>query len=209
MNVQNQHMDTPPGGGQSPVGLRERKKIRTKTAIRQHALRLFTEQGYDNTTMEQIAEAADVSVSTVFRYFATKDELVVLDSSNPMFVDTFRSQPPELGPIQALRAAVRASVGRMSPGEMAAERDRELLIMAVPQLWAGSLQNINRSMEMLSGLIAERTGREPDDPAVRTLTGAALGVMLEVMLRWAADPALEPAAELDDALARLADGLPL
>ncbi|HEV2636712.1 MAG TPA: TetR family transcriptional regulator [Actinocrinis sp.] len=191
------------------MGLRERKKIRTKAAIRQHALRLFGEQGYDNTTMEQIAEAAEVSVSTVFRYFTTKDELVVLDDYDPVFVTAFRSQPAEYGPVQALRGAVHASIGQLSASEMSAERDRELLIMAVPQLWAGSLQNITRSMDLLSGLVAERVGREPDDPAVLTFTGAALGVMLEVMLRWAGDPTLDAMAALDDALQLLADGLPL
>jgi AcrR family transcriptional regulator len=207
--VQNQHTDTLAGSGPMPVGLRERKKIRTKAAIRRHALRLFGEHGYDNTTMEQIAEAAEVSVSTVFRYFATKDELVVLDDYDPVFVASFREQPAHLCTMQALRAAVRASVGQLSAEEVAAVRDRKLLIIAVPHLWAGSLQNITRSMNLLSGLVAERTGRTADDPAVLTFTGAALGAMLEVMLRWAGDSTLEPLSELDDALGRLADGLPL
>jgi transcriptional regulator GlxA family with amidase domain len=53
-------------------GLRERKKTKTRAAIREHALRLFREQGYEATTVEQIAEAAEVSHSTFFRYFPTK-----------------------------------------------------------------------------------------------------------------------------------------
>lgn len=208
MIVQNQHTDTPADGGPAPIGLRERKKIRTKAAIRRHALRLFGEHGYDNTTMEQIAEAAEVSVSTVFRYFATKDELVVLDDYDPVFIASFREQPG-LSPVQALRSAVRASISQLSADDMAVERDRKLLIMAVPHLWVGSLQNITRSMNLLSGLVAERTGRKADDPTVLTFTGATLGVMLEVMLRWARDPAVDPLTELDDALGRLDDGLPL
>ncbi|HET9172185.1 MAG TPA: TetR family transcriptional regulator [Actinospica sp.] len=192
-------------------GLRERKKLRTKAAIRQQALRLFSLQGYDNTTMEQIAEAAEVSPSTVFRYFASKDELVLIDDYDPVFEDAFRAQPKELGPIQALRGALRDTLGSLSAGELAAERDRELQILAVPRLWIGSAQNVTRSMDLLAGLIAERAGDgvAADDPAVLTCTGAALGVMLEVVLRWAGDPQLDVLAELDAALARLADGLPL
>jgi AcrR family transcriptional regulator len=201
--------DGAPDTAPAPVGLRERKKVRTKAAIRQAALRLFSRQGYDNTTMEQIAEAAEVSVSTVFRYFAAKDELVVLDDYDPLFEATFRAQPAELGPVEALRAAVRMSFGDLSAGEIFAERDRELLIMASPQLWVGSLQNITRSKNLLARLIAERADRAADDPAVLTLTGAALGVMLEVVLRWAADPSLNVRAEVDDALGRLAAGLPI
>jgi AcrR family transcriptional regulator len=204
-----QSPDTPAERGRPAAGLRERKKLRTKAAIRQQALRLFSLQGYDNTTMEQIAEAAEVSPSTVFRYFATKDELVLIDDYDPLFVAAFRAQPAELGPLQALRGAIRDSLGTLSTGELAAERERELQLMAVPRLWIGSARNITRSMELLAGLIAQRAGLSPDDPAVLTCTGAALGVMLEVVLRWAGDPKLDIVAELDAALARLADGLPL
>ena len=75
-------------------GLRERKKARTRFAIQQEALRLFREQGYGATTVEQIAEAAEVSPSTFFRYFQTKDALVLTDDYDPIMVERFRAQPP-------------------------------------------------------------------------------------------------------------------
>jgi len=59
--------------------LRERKKVRTRGAIQEQAIRLFREQGYDETTVEEVAAAADVSPSTVFRYFPTKADLVIYD----------------------------------------------------------------------------------------------------------------------------------
>src|SRR5216683_5589628 len=100
-------------------GLRERKKARTRAAIRQHALRLFDEQGYAETTVEQIAEAAEVSPSTFFRYFPTKEDVVLQDDYDELMVESFRAQPPELTPLQAMRAAIREVIGHLTPREQA------------------------------------------------------------------------------------------
>jgi AcrR family transcriptional regulator len=79
---------------QDRPGLRERKKARTRAAIREHALRLFGEQGYQRTTVEQIAAAAEVSPSTFFRYFPTKEDLVLQDDMDTRMVEAFGRQPP-------------------------------------------------------------------------------------------------------------------
>ena len=84
-----------------------------------------------------------------------------------------------------------------------------MLIFTVPELWAASLDNVNKGMALMASLVAERVGRDQADAAVRTFTGAVLGVSLEVMLRWAKEPQLDVVAEIDAALARLAAGLPL
>src|SRR3984893_4957161 len=88
-------------------GLRERKKARTRASIREHALRLFREQGYHKTTVEQIAAAAEVSPSTFFRYFPTKEDVVLQDDMDIRMMAAFEQQPPGLGPIAAVRGAIR------------------------------------------------------------------------------------------------------
>ena len=99
-------------GGRPPLsppqaGLRERKKARTRASLREHALRLFREKGYQNTTVEQIAAAAEVSPSTFFRYFPTKEDLVLQDDMDVRMIEALEQQPPDLGPVAAVRAASR------------------------------------------------------------------------------------------------------
>jgi AcrR family transcriptional regulator len=191
-----------------PSGLRERKKARTKASIQAHAVRLFLEQGYDATTVEQVAEAAEVATSTVFRYFPAKEDLVVSDDYDPMVIAAFEAQPAGLSPIQALRTALRTALAELSPDELTIQRERTILTLSVPALWGASLRNLTETMQLLIGLMAKRIGRPTDDEAIRAFAGAAIGVMLEVMFRWSRTPDLDIVDELDRALAYLDAGFP-
>src|SRR3954466_4638603 len=111
---------TPP----RPDGLRERKKARTRAAIQQHALRLFLEQGYAETTVEQIAAAAEVSQSTFFRYFATKEETVLYDQFDPVMAESFLNQPADMTPLDAVRAAMTDVFARLPQEETDLEVSR-------------------------------------------------------------------------------------
>jgi len=101
--------------GESPVrGLRERKKARTRASVQTIALNLFSRQGYDATTIEQIATLAEISESTFFRYFPTKEHLVISDDLDPLLIETFKSLPPEIGVFEALRYSLRKTFGDLS-----------------------------------------------------------------------------------------------
>ena len=197
-------------GDRPAVGLRERKKAKTKAAIQQHAMRLFGERGYQATTVEQIAAAAEVSPSTFFRYFPTKEDVVLYDALDPVLLEAFRAQPAELSPIQALRGAMWAVFGELPAGELAVQQERDALIRSVPELRARMLDEFAKNLELFAEIVADRVERPPDDPAVRTLAGAVIGVGISAWYT-AGDHAnpMDYLAVLDASLAHLEAGLPL
>jgi AcrR family transcriptional regulator len=189
-------------------GLRELKKQRTRAAIQAHAVRLFTEQGYDATTVEQIAAAAEVSPATFFRYFATKEDVVIQDDYDPLLVAALEDAPEDLPPLQALRHALRAGFGQIPEGERRQILDRAKLIMSVPALRARSLDNMMTAIDLLSTPLAKRLGRPETDRGVRTFVGAVIGVWLAVLLEWIdSDGSLDLADLMDEALGALETGL--
>jgi AcrR family transcriptional regulator len=202
-------MTTRASGVPSALGLRERKKLKTRAAIREHALRLIRAQGYAATTVEQIAAAAEVSPSTFFRYFPTKEDAVLYDPYDPLLAEAFRAQPDDLRPLPALRGAIHA-VSAEFPGDEAEWTCNLLaLILTVPELRARFLAELARSVSVLADLVAERVGRPADDLAVRCFAGAVVGTILAVLPAAANDPAADVVELMDAALAHLEAGLPL
>lgn len=202
-------MTLPLQDDRSTAGLRERKKARTRAAIQQHALRLFRKHGYEATTIEQIAEAAEFSPSTFFRYFPTKEDVVMYDSLDPIIIEAFQAQPPEMGPFQALRAAMRQVFGELPAEEIQDLRERMDLILAVPELRARMLDELTRSIGMIAGLLADRIGRPANDFTLRTFAGALVGVSMAAMVTAMEDPSADFLALMDTGMAHLEAGLPL
>jgi AcrR family transcriptional regulator len=193
-----------------PVGLRERKKARTRAVIREHALRLFREQGYHATTVEQIAEAAEVSPSTFFRYFPTKEDVVIQDDFDPVAIAAFERQPAGLSPVAAFRAALAEAYAALTQEEVARLEETSVLTMAIPELRARAVDELSRTIDVIAQAAARRTGRDPGDLAVRNLAGALVGVIMSATMPWAESHHTADMFErMDAALAHLEAGLPL
>lgn len=183
-------------------GLRERKKARTRATIRNEAMRLFREQGYAETTVEQIAAAADVSPSTFFRYFPSKEQVVLTDDLDPIMIAAL-AQPADVPPLRALRQAIEAVYGSLSKEDREFERSRQRLILSVPELRATIMLELARSINLLAGALAERTGRTAEDFEVRVLAGAVAGAAIAVM------EDLDDFGVISRAIKFLEDGMPL
>jgi AcrR family transcriptional regulator len=192
------------------LGLRARKKQKTRAAIQEQALRLFRERGYDETTIEDIAAASDISESTFFRYFPTKEEVVMYDPLDDELIAMFLAQPQELSVVDAFRATMRAAYGEVfSPGAVAAQEQRDQLARHVPALRARMLEEFVRGIGILTDAIAKRSGRRRDDPDVATVAGALGGVILQYWANGTHHRFRDYAKAIDRALERLAKGVPL
>ena len=199
------------------AGLRERKKARTRAAIREHALRLFRVQGYYATTIEQIADAAEVSPATFFRYFPTKEDVVLQDDLDVISLAALRTQPPELGPIAAFRAAAGVTLASLSEEDLARLRETTELTMKIPEVRARAIDEFVRTINQIADAIALRTGRGAGEFEVRTLAGAIIGVIVSVTIPETSDTftaeAMSDVRELftriDAALEYLERGMPI
>jgi AcrR family transcriptional regulator len=192
-----------------PTSLRERKKVKTRLAIREHAMALFKDQGYDRTTVEQIAAAAEVSPSTFFRYFPSKEEVVLQDDYDALLIAAFHAQKADVPPLRALRNAITEVFSSMPESQQAQEAERIRIMSAVPELRARMLAQVSEMIQMLADAVAERVGRESDDFEVRTFAGALVGVALGIAADPHDDPGLDYLNQFDRALALLESGLPI
>jgi AcrR family transcriptional regulator len=193
-----------------PTGLRERKKAKTRAAIREQAMRLFEEQGYAATTVDQIAEAADVSQSTFFRYFPTKEDVVLTDDYDPLMLTAMRAQPADLAPLEAVRRSIRELFGLLTDEQWTQERRRQQLIRSVPELRMRNQQQFAEAIVLLAEVVAERAGLPADDFSARVLAGAVVGAALAATKDGASmAEGVTYLEDFDRALALLQEGLPL
>ncbi|MGW3939556.1 TetR/AcrR family transcriptional regulator [Streptomyces phaeochromogenes] len=178
----------------SRPGLRELKKQRTRDALVRAALELFTTQGYERTTVDEIVEAVDVSQRTFFRYFAGKEDaaFAVQEMAESHFVEAVRGRPAHEPPLEALRRAVMASwdtIGEAIEAVIPLELHMRAfqLIESTPALLAAHLRRQEGLEEELARVIAEREGLDVDtDPRPRVAMAVFGGVMRLTGRLWGA-----------------------
>ncbi|MFJ8464905.1 TetR family transcriptional regulator [Streptomyces swartbergensis] len=176
------------------MNLRERKKQRTRDALLRAALELFATRGYEETTVDDIAAAVDVSQRTFFRYFAGKEETAfyVPRLAETQVVEAVRARPPEEAPLEALRRAVLESwdtinetIEEIVPVDLHMRVYR--VIESTPALLAAHLRRAAELEEELARIIAEREGLDVDaDPRPRIIVALFGGVIRVTERLWSA-----------------------
>lgn len=175
---------------------------RTRERLKACALELFTTQGYDATTVEQIAAAAGVSHMTFFRHFPTKESVVVEDPYDPLIGEAVRAQPADLPPLERVRLGILAAWSGVPPPIDAETRARVAIMAAHPQLRAKAWENTQATERVVvEALMA--SGTEPLAAAVAA--GACIGAVMAALMHWAtADDAGDLGTAIGAALAQLA-----
>lgn len=189
--------------------LRERRKAQTRRELQAAAFALIAEHGYEDTTVHDIAAAANVSPRTFFRYFATKEEVVLWDEYNPLFIELFASRPSGEPLLESLRHVLDAVfVDRFE------QPDRDLLLLQTKLIFGtpalrSRMWEQQLDLEQIAGpAVAERLGLSLDDFGVRVVVAAYFAVVMVAIDHWQQrDGRDDLRSLLDAALAHLSAGL--
>jgi AcrR family transcriptional regulator len=189
-------------GAKAKPGLRERMRATVRSEVVEVALRLFTEQGFDQTTVDQIAAEAGLSRASLFRYFGTKEDMVLvgLDETGRRIAEALAGRPDDERPWEALRRAFDV-LTRMNE----AEPERTLVYLRMlqdtPSLRARHFEKQMRWQELLVPEIARRLGArpdEPEDPRPSAVVAAALACLDAASSGWVTCEGAVPLAVLLD-----------
>ncbi len=185
------------------MGLREINATRTRRHIADAALHLFAERGYEATTMEDVAAAADVGISTLYRYFPTKEQLGTAFLGDPgLMADALGERPDDEDPQVSLGHAVLAFIDHVESGPGRPEQYLELLD-AGGRLHARLLEWLVEAHERLAGALAERRGLPPEDLGASASSWLAIYALIRLRELGAAGderPAREVVVEILQAL---------
>ncbi|WP_433699655.1 TetR/AcrR family transcriptional regulator [Nocardiopsis sp. CA-288880] len=169
------------------AGLRERKKARMRETLLDAGLRLFHEHGYQGTTTEEIAACAGVSQRTFFRYFASKEDVVLeaVEGVDEYLYAALRSRPADEPPFTALRNAMHEHWGYLDRESLHIQGSAMGVITGNPELIDLNARYCLSRQLRLAGVIGERTGTDPDtDPRPGVLAAVFLSVITSAHQAW-------------------------
>lgn len=186
----------------APPSRRQAHKERTERALQQAALKLFAEQGYDETTTDEIAEQAGVSPRTFFRYFPTKESVLFAGSYGwyQTFTEHYLAQPSSATDVEA----IHLTLVELAP-ELAKRRKSlglyERAVASSATLRGGVQDHVQDDIATLAEAIAQRRGLSDPDESCSLLATIVLVTYRRAVLRWLAGPASkDPRDTIDDEL---------
>ncbi|QSB13293.1 TetR/AcrR family transcriptional regulator [Natronosporangium hydrolyticum] len=166
------------------MGLRERKRLAAMRRIQEVALELFDLYGYQQVPIERIADAAEVSPSSVYRYFGTKEQIVLWDEYDPIAIERIASELLSQPPIEAVRRVMDETIGEMMRVDEQRVRRRIHHMMQEPAIAAATAVQAHEVATMIIGRFAEQLGRDPNDLELHVFAHGFVGAIIGVMRYW-------------------------
>lgn len=170
--------------GDAGGGLRERKRLTAMLRIQAVALDLFEERGFDDVTVEEIADASDVSPSSVYRYFGAKEEVVLWDAYDVEMDEWLLTAVRAEVPLDGLRRLILTALDGVTGDEMALVRRRITLVLTTPALEQAATARTYQMAELLGRLLATRLDRPEVDLEVQVFSHAFTGGLLGMFHHW-------------------------
>lgn len=178
----------------APTGRRERKKQRTREALIDAAFTLFAEKGFEATTVEEIADMVDVSSRTFFRYFSSKEDVVLTfhEDQFAALLAALVAQPPDVPVITAMRNAGVAMMRACEEGEYGFDPKKFMCVQEMlessPTLFGRSLEHAQKKQAEVTRIVAERMGVDPaKDLRPHVAAGAASCAFRAALDMWMRD----------------------
>lgn len=166
-------------------------------------MELFDERGYDATTAAAIAERAGVTEMTFFRYFPSKDSVLVADPYDPLIADAIVRQPAEVSPIAAAIGAISEGWKAVPPPASSDVRDRLRIVSRTPSLRGAIAKNNAATEAAISAALVTRDASPSD---ARIAAAATMGALTAALLDWADGDDPDLGTAIDAALRVLAGG---
>ena len=176
--------------------LRERKRLATMHRVQTVALELFDAEGFDAVTVERIAQVAEVSPSSIYRHFGTKEHLVIWDEYDPEALAALQAELAEASPLDALRAVTTVAVQEVFTRDRERVERRLRLAYAHPAIEAASALQAYEMAGLIAHVLAGALGRPADDLDVQVFAHGYVGGLLGALRHWHDSGFVTPLSEV-------------
>jgi AcrR family transcriptional regulator len=165
------------------TGLRDRRRLAAMHRTQQVAVDLFTERGFEAVTVEQVAAAAEVSPISVYRWFGTKEGLVLWDEYDPPLFEAIRGRLPQMRPLEAVRQGLVETLDGVYDADRHLVLARTRLVLGEPALTTAAARN---SAQMAAGLATLFAAAEATEEALRhrVIAAAVVAALTEALVEW-------------------------
>jgi TetR/AcrR family transcriptional regulator, regulator of mycofactocin system len=194
----------PDGVPDAAGGQPGRRRVTSRSELEHVAFELFEANGFEQTTVEDIASAAGIGRRTFFRYFPSKNDVPwgMFELELERMRARLKACPPDVQLMDAIRVAL-VDFNKVEPAQVPRHRRRMELILRVPALLAHSTLRLAAWRDVIAEFVAGRTGERPDALAPQAIAHAVLGVAVAAYEQWLDDENAELGALLDAAMRQL------